>query len=480
MNDILPPKPPAHLEKKEEPKQEPAPAQALDLKREEPKQGFLKKFFKTTPKQEEMALTDLSLDDAPPMQESKSIKQFESLEKDSKPQTNLSESDLKNIREALGISKPEESIQKKWEDELEVKAKKPEETPGKKTDIDWHEELEELPPAKKETPMAEEIHPPIQEHIDNATEKLEKTKQKLLKGATKQIADAKPVQAAYAKHSEKVKQQLDKALKSHDKKLVAAMAKERRKLEIEGLKASKAILSLKKKQTELEKKEANLTQRETETKRITSNLEKLQAQAEALKNSISQQKTAEKEYKAKAKSAKAELDNLYKDHQQKLKAVTEAYSRTKNQMEKVISNLGDLKLKADELFIKTEDASRELARKQEKIQRLIKEENRIYEFLRKHSESSPKKTKSIIEDEQILPDMPQNTPKRETPEQTIEEDILDCKDLIREGQLEDAKMLYNYIRQDFLSANLSDSKKASIKHELKELYDEIALKILHG
>jgi hypothetical protein len=56
--------------------------------------------------------------------------------------------------------------------------------------------------------------------------------------------------------------------------------------------------------------------------------------------------------------------------------------------------------------------------------------------------------------------------------------ILDCRDLLREENYEDAKVLYNELREEFTGLQLDDEKKKSLRQELRELYDEICTGIV--
>jgi len=63
-------------------------------------------------------------------------------------------------------------------------------------------------------------------------------------------------------------------------------------------------------------------------------------------------------------------------------------------------------------------------------------------------------------------------------EDALNQKIQDCKDLLKEENYEDAKLLYNELREAITSAKIEEEKKKLVKHEIRELYDEICIGII--
>jgi hypothetical protein len=60
----------------------------------------------------------------------------------------------------------------------------------------------------------------------------------------------------------------------------------------------------------------------------------------------------------------------------------------------------------------------------------------------------------------------------------IQQKIQACKQLIKEGKYDDSKLFYNEIRDDFGKLEIDDATKKELKHEIRELYDEICISMM--
>jgi hypothetical protein len=331
-----------------------------------------------------------------------------------------------------------------------------------------------------------------------------------------QIVDWKE-KAVSAASSKKTLSSVDmKNLDSRIKKMISTYESRLVKLANEKKKGvAKQINDLNKKIVELDKKEkANSAkeqklitmQKSIDEKRknvdvLVAQEKEFLARKESLKNEIdSLSKTSaslkletsniQKEYDSKKKLVLLETKKV----QDSLKTFSVMYEAEKSKGERKLAELAksvsETQAKLDELMKKSRSVTIQLKAKENAIQEkqkevleLIEQEKRVLSIIKgndiagveldvhKKRNVKEKKPATVIgfggEPELYIDD-----------EESLKEKISDCKDLVNEANYDDAKMLYNEIREEFMSAVLDDDAKKEIRHEIRELYDEICLKLI--
>jgi len=319
-----------------------------------------------------------------------------------------------------------------------------------------------------------------------------------------QIVDWKE-KAVSAASSKKTLSSVDmKNLDSRIKKMISTYESRLVKLANEKKKGvAKQINDLNKKIVELDKKEkANSAkeqklitmQKSIDEKRknvdvLVAQEKEFLARKESLKNEIdSLSKTSaslkletsniQKEYDSKKKLVLLETKKV----QDSLKTFSVMYEAEKSKGERKLAELAksvsETQAKLDELMKKSRSVTIQLKAKENAIQEkqkevleLIEQEKRVLSIIKgndiagveldvhKKRNVKEKKPATVIgfggEPELYIDD-----------EESLKEKISDCKDLVNEANYDDAKMLYNEIREEFMSAVLDDDAKKEIRHEI--------------
>ncbi|MCC7574754.1 hypothetical protein KO361_04135 [Candidatus Woesearchaeota archaeon] len=260
--------------------------------------------------------------------------------------------------------------------------------------------------------------------------------------------------------------ELDKKVDVADKKLNDLLKKEE-SVKVSIVKLNKDLSDLNKnissKKVDVQKLDKVVASRKDELKKLDVKKVDLNKQLTALDNAL---KTA------KVNNKKA-LDELKKDFANKKLSLEKEH---KSLLSKLVGAKKDLTLtikKMEDVKKETKDALTKLALKERTVdekslnlQKLIEEEKRVLDLLKESEEGHA--YDSDFDDE-----ADEGFDSDEFDSHELDGLITKCDDLVSEGLIDEAKLLYNDIRQAFLSVELSFDEKEDLKLRIKELYDKI-------
>jgi hypothetical protein len=322
-------------------------------------------------------------------------------------------------------------------------------------------------------------------------------------------ADAISKEKPTSKEVKQIDSRLKKMASVYEAKIVKLASDKKKSL-------AKQVIDSNRKITELEKKKkedlARIQKLQDMEKAFNEKNKSIIALAAQEKLFISKKDSLEKEVSAQKKtlldikSDVANNQNAFdaqkknisietKKMQDNLKDVRMAFESERNKGEKKLSELAkkvsETQNRIDEMMKKSRSVAVQLKAKENALQDkekevldLIEQEKRVvsilkgkeilgadFEVSRKHSSSRDKKPATVIGfggEPEIYVDE----------EDVLKEKVKDCRELIGETNFDDAKLLYNEIREEFLSAKMDEEAKKTIRHEIRELYDEICLKLI--
>ncbi len=303
---------------------------------------------------------------------------------------------------------------------------------------------------------------------------------------------------------------LTKLLKTYDNNFSKIIADRRKAIAAELDKLSMKQEMLSQKEAKLKEKDAALQKKKDEIYAIPARIDELRKAEEQLNSTKEAYKKEFEGYKKGLSAIKADMINAQKsfdferkefnvqrrDMQIELKKFRNSVVfETKNGNAKLDAlskevELAEAELEKTKLSVKKSmDALRtkekELQNKENKITALLAQENKIRNTLRSEAKSSvaamPKKNAEIVfEDNADSSAVSTDSSEQEfiDDEDEIRQKILDCKDFLKEENFEDAKMIYNEIREEFSNIELAEEKKIVLKQDIRELYDEICVGIV--
>ncbi len=339
--------------------------------------------------------------------------------------------------------------------------------------------------------------------MDNAMEDLKKNVKKRQQG--------KKQKKTPAQEKPKVQPEKKKSVEEPSKREISALQRKKESLEKQIVKLQekkeKATQSYKEKDKKL--KESIESQKKV--------VQQLKNEQKQLRNSIKGDEDAKLKIGKDVTKLKQEKEELqgevarYKKEFADLKAQTAAekeklakeqkkFSETKKKLDektrKSGKDLEELQKKSEELLSNLRQKENVLHEKEKSIQTLIEQQKRIQAYLEEksvnmHEASAPKEQDTALDETDFLgeqgheeprpsDDNPFNqpildeTPVPESPDD-LQQKIDDCKELIAEKDISDAKLLYNELRNEFAGMSLSQEQKKKFYKELRELYEEIRL-----
>lgn len=364
-----------------------------------------------------------------------------------------------------------------------------------------------------------------EQEISKRNEKLMDLEGMNLSGQIKEWKE-KSVFAASAKQKPdkkamvQINSKLKKLLKVYENKLIKIAAEKKKSLLLEINRVNKKEIELEnrvnKKEAELIKKEKatqskesmlvslekSLGERKAELDTLVSQEATLTAKKEALQAEISDLRKKSAELKAEIinnqklfDSQKKTIFQETKNLQDSFKGLKDNFDNEKRKGDRRIADIEkkcvDAQLELDELMKKSRKVAVQLKakedalhQKEKEVMELISQEKKILSLLKGNEEkgltaddikarrrAKERKPATVIgfggEPEIYVDD-----------EENLNRKINECKELIRESNYDDAKAKYNQIRDEFMSAVLEDDSRKTIRHELRELYDDIALKMI--
>jgi hypothetical protein len=319
------------------------------------------------------------------------------------------------------------------------------------------------------------------------------------------------------KEIKQIDSRLKKLLKTYDGKIIKLAASRKKEIESEISRIGKKEAELNKKMSELDKKEKSvatkaqklsdleksINQRKSELDELVSKEDSLTKRKEIMEKNIAADKLTlsglkteiannQKAFDTLQKNISSEKKNL-QDDLKKSKAMVEAekskgekkLAELAKKVEEVEAHLENMQKREKMAAASRKNKEAELREKEKEINSLIMQEKKIISLLKNNELQSVEYDSLISRRSGMQTQVPKTIIGDDgepeiyvDDEDTLNQKIKDCKDLIKEANYDDAKMLYNEIREDFMSANLDEKAKKTIKHEIRELYDEICLKLI--
>ncbi|MFA6072713.1 MAG: hypothetical protein WC758_01205 [Candidatus Woesearchaeota archaeon] len=309
---------------------------------------------------------------------------------------------------------------------------------------------------------------------------------------------------------------LQKLLVSYDSKISGVVAKKKKETALDSVKLDKQMIEIQKRINNMQKKEANLLAREQkivqkekelENKQqkvldliknnedlkkveiqLGENIDKykkiLSKQREDMMNAKKSYDYEKKEFNVKRRDIQIEtkkLQNMYESETRKGNTRLELLSKKVAEME---NYLEEIVAKAQKVNDQLKNREVVIQEKEKKIEARINQEKNILSVLREKPRQevvtvSDFSKKILVDIKPVkVVDMKGNMAVFIDDEDAINKKIQDCQDILKEENYEDAKMLYNEIREEFSKADIVNDKKIEIRHKIRELYDEIALGII--
>lgn len=346
-------------------------------------------------------------------------------------------------------------------------------------------------------------------YFSDLNQQLEKTKNDLVQLAKEKKAKLGKPLTLTTKEERAFTLQLKKTINAYESKTTKKLNVEKAKLKRDTEELLKEIKMLDQREAKLKKIETKHNERE---QRVNNEKKRL----EDLKDVLNDQKTELDDLSSSLVEQKEQHDKLVLQNKnlQRLTLEKKHKLEAKDKENKLLLKEYDIKIaKADKdyqalqsksnLLIKTLKSREDtLKQKEKEVKGMLDEERKLFDYLqgakpenieafKKSILEEPKhEEKSILEESTIINEEPKVMPNLDmrsvmqiaiTDENPLQEKVDDCKELVQEGNLDDAKLLYNDLRKEFLdSNNLNEDEKDKLKHELRELYDEIALGLLRG
>lgn len=425
--------------------------------------------------------------------------------------SSIASMDAENIRSALGITseKKKLTVREKFEDKAAS-------TGLEKHDWSKSPDLTELVLKQNKKTDKIKIQSDTEKHFSKLHSEFEDSKTEMMSKADKrkpEVQKAKQkIRSEYEKYQVKLKQHAEEQHKQVSEKAKKHEVSLNRK--IAGL--NKRVKNLDDREKRIQQKEQKIRDAESE---LAAKKEKINSQAKIMDEYAKEIKLLDtnfRQIKDKTDKQKAEHDNLklrIKDENLNLKRVKDQYSRTERdhlaRIKKMQTDLARAYSELDRINQRSEQVLSTLEKKQalldEKIKKneqLVSEEKKMLEILKDpefdaamHAEVVPTQTLSEHEEEfqphmaeqahddtslanEYLEEAPIGKP--ESAFESIHNKIIDCRQLLIEQNFEDVKILYNEIREDYFTSNVDASDSDTLKADIKDLYDEIALKIVSG
>lgn len=437
----------------------------------------------------------------------------------------VSEDDLNNIRKALGINEDNQStIREEFEEktatdsfmekpEVEDDELKPPTMPSKiasqktkpKTEKTKPEPISKLKKPKITTPDLTELilkhnketpikKPEIKVNPEKPLQKLEKdfekNKNQLVKKVEKKDATVSHAKHQAKKHFEIYKKQIDKLAKTHAIQINKEKKTHETKLKKKAEMLEKKRLSLNAKELKLKEKEKLLSEKEAKINKQVADLEGYAKEISLLDKQLFKNKQEIEKQKAILSDLKSQLAVTKKAISEANQEQKQAEKEHEEYLKKIDLELARKKKDYDELERKSYNEKKildskraDIMKEQARLEKLIQDEKKVAEALNNRN-YLPKRDEHI----KVLEDHDDDWQKdyhekyvavQESPLDEIHEKIQDCRELLEEQKYDDAKYIYNDIRTEFLNSDFSDEDKILLKKEIKELYDEICLKILN-
>lgn len=511
MNNILPPRPPEGLDTdiNEQVKPELVKIEEPKVKPEQ-KKGFLTRLFKHKEKPENES-TDLN-EELPVFEIGESQpKEF------SKKTTN--KADLDNIRNALGIlpSDKKQSIQKEFEDHVEAEQKKSKSKELKKTAIVVKTKQKstkpkvtkktfikkpELPKTTKKKTLVKVKKPSSTQsnNLQKPVSKLKELNTKLETTKNKMLEDAKLRKPNVIKAKQAINKELTLAKKDLNKYFIELKSAAKKETDILKSDAKKDLSALKnaeskfvsieekvlKQKKEVEKKEQYLISQTEKVNHQTALLEKFSKEIKSMDSNLkktSQELAKKKEELANTKKMTLAIKKEFAEQKKKINAEKRKLDiSTKEKLLKyqaVSTNLDNLNKKIEtkqKAFAKEEE---EIKNKRKGLQDMLAEQKKIYNFLKQHSKTQDENSEVSNVDQETT--WTNGSSKQSLEDISFEDNLVgdinakisDCDELVKEGKIDDAKMLYNEIRSEFVNGSVDKTDIAKVQLKIKELYEEI-------
>ncbi|MCF7871576.1 hypothetical protein K9L97_00950 [Candidatus Woesearchaeota archaeon] len=221
-----------------------------------------------------------------------------------------------------------------------------------------------------------------------------------------------------------------------------------------------------------------------ELKKLSNDEEKMKKNKEKLKEEIVKLNEKKSKLKENLKNAEEEehVWNINAEKAEKLfKAKQERFS---GEINSLADKLSEISQNADKLFVKIEAKAKFITEKEKEYEKLVKEEEKLLEMLK---EEPDQKEKNVLAEHSVLANSNsgsifENSPDVDS-EDFGEEDILhkkidDLRQLVDEYELEDAKLLYNELVEEVETSNYAEDYKEHVRKTLKEIYEDIVLRLI--
>jgi len=499
VDAILPPKPPEEgLETETESIKEETTNNTIEKPK---KKGFLSGIFKKKEKIVENEPHNFE-EELPSFETPGPKPLFDSIPKEPikpkkkpKAKTKNTQDDMENIRVALGITKNtnKKSFQKEFEDHVEKQSKKEK---IKKIAKKTTNKIVKKTANRKEKIKPITTKPKItNEKLTELSNKLEANKQDMLKDALSRKPSIIKTREKISNEHETAKKEITNFFKEEKKKFTSQIKDLKTKNKLETQKLHKEIADFEKRELKvnkldekLSKKEQTLKNKEIKLNKQLKTMEKFSKEIDTLDASLSKTKKELKNKKEELAAVKVQLASVKAEFTKEKKAISkdkltlQAEIKAKlAELETTNTNLNKLNKKIETKQKAFEKEEVRIDKKRIELNKLLDEQKRVYDFLKEkdeHAEEKMVEKNTWTDTNKESSSLEDIGFEDESVEKDINDKIEDCRQLIKEENFDDAKILYNEIRAEFIETGSNEPNAAQIQVHIKELYDDICKSLL--
>ncbi|MCF7867050.1 hypothetical protein K9L67_05895 [Candidatus Woesearchaeota archaeon] len=330
---------------------------------------------------------------------------------------------------------------------------------AKEEDIPFHEDLEEENLIETVEKDQDVVIPDV--HFEELERAASIDKQDLLDAVHSVISGDEDQEKLIKKINREVTKLFNDKKKEFSK-VVKESVKELNKKSTElnkKIKENKKLVNQEIKEKKLAKKEQDSFKvKLSELKRLEKIENKLKSRKDKYKEDIDNLKGRQKKIKDDILELQKEK-KLYEEESSKAEKLFEVkMKRFEEEMSKSKKKLADVDLKSKKLLDLLNSKEEELKSREESLNKLVEEERRILSMI--DSREAPSLSNDV-QDEDVF-----------------HQKISDCRQLIEEGELDDAKLLYNELVEEYVHYDVDGSYKIETHEALKDLYENINVAIM--
>lgn len=376
------------------------------------------------------------------------------------------EAETEELEPITSFDEPEEVLEPLHEDMYEEKSNTPEDESAAEPEIHL-KKLEKAAEIDKDA-LVKAVYSKISEHDDQEKimKKLDKELTKVInkkkREFSKTIREKTKAINAKSKEVNKSLSEIKNTRKENDK-LLTDITKEKEKLANEKklvAEKTKQLLKLEKQRDRLKKSKSKFKKDIDDLKEKKKGLQKEVQSKQRRDNKLIEKLTSELQLLSQ------ETEKAEKLHEAKM-------DRYRKEIEEVNNKLKTMLKKANGIESGLEEKEKTVNAKLSELRTLVEEERHMVAILSDRTDE-PKHAPRVKRKASFAPE-PGFDALADSEDDTIHQKIYDCRQILAEGKIDDAMLLYNELVEEYSSdaQTYSRSEKKTAKQMLKNLYEEI-------